>query len=71
MKKKILNPVIKLLQFVGVVIGVALFLAFFSALADYIHKGTQPREPIIELRSYHSNKGLVEIEDGFLVIKPN
>lgn len=70
MKKKIINPLIKVLQFIAVIIGMAILFSIFCALAEWSQKRKNIQEPMSEIRSYHSEKGLVLVEDGFIIIKP-
>lgn len=74
--KKNINPLRKALEIVLVPIGVYLLFALFSAIIQWSYgKNNKPQESVndkeelSEMRVYHSHKGLVEVENGLLIIK--
>lgn len=67
MKKKKINHSS---NFGKVIFGVVSILIAFSLLAKCSSdKISADRRELDEMRVYHSDKGLVEINDGYLIIK--
>ena len=67
MKKKNINHSS---NFGKVILGVVSILIIFSLLAKCSNdKINADRKELDEMRVYHSDKGLVEVNDGYLIIK--
>lgn len=72
-KRSIYNPIIKILQFIGVVLAVAFLISFFCALAEWSSRKTKAQSSIsdnIELNNteqYHLSQGhnIKFVEDIF------
>ena len=67
MKPKNINP---FFDFLKIIIGSLLFIAIVCGLAYWSRKNIDTdKKQLDEMRVYHSDKGLVEEYDGFLIIK--
>lgn len=68
---------IRVIQFIAVTVCVFIVLAIMCAIAiwsynmnNHPQESTRDKKGLNEMVVHHSDKGLVEVEDGLIIIKP-
>lgn len=76
--KKNINPFKEVFQIGAVLFGAWLLFVIFSALTQWSYDrsnkpqdAVQDQKELNEMRVYHSPKGLVEVDDGLVIIRLN